>query len=113
MFDIGDVAQRLQVHRPFVGVVLQADEFDHVTAFVLDRCVNGCFAAGGGFLHIGLAGAVSRGPLGVTQFDRPRFEPEVFLDDVPQALGGARQHRMPKRVQFRLVRGDFFAGGIL
>ena len=48
----------------------------------MDRRAHRGFAASGGFFDVGLAGAMGRRALGVTQFYGPRFEAETFFDNV-------------------------------
>src|SRR5207247_1854920 len=53
MLDVRDIAQRLQIDRPLVGLVLETDELDHVTALARHRGADSRFAAGGSFFHVG------------------------------------------------------------
>jgi len=44
-----------------------------------------------------------RGALGVSEFYRPRLESEILLHNIPEPFGRARQYRMTKRVELRLI----------
>src|SRR5439155_21368187 len=107
VLDVGNIVQRLQIRRPLVRIVLQAHQLDHVTAPAMDRRADRGFAASGGFFHVGLAGTVSRGALGVTQFYGPSLEPEALFLNFSQTLTSARQNRMSKRTVPCLVLGIF------
>ena len=89
------------------------DELDHEPTLAFDGGADGGFSASSGFGGIRGAGEMSGGALGVTKFDTAAFQPELFLHDIFQMFGSAREHRMSEGIQTRAIGRDFLSSQIL